>query len=142
MGREDFFPPDEPFDYHRHLVQVVAVDHITQAARVALVDDEVLTALETPFVEYARQVAEALRREQEQQGQCLQALQVKSIDELDPSLVELAFLEGCEGLTLLISPELREVISARLTDWNNPVRLRDFDPSRFFDPMKLRRRVA
>jgi len=50
----------EPFDYERHLLQVVAVEHIVQAAEIAFIYDEEIESLQPPFVAYADRVAEQL----------------------------------------------------------------------------------
>jgi hypothetical protein len=52
--------PHEPFDYSWHILQVVAVDHIVQAAEIALIREEELEVLEMPFIAHARVAAEAL----------------------------------------------------------------------------------
>lgn len=51
----------EPFDYTRHILHVVAVDDIMQAAQVAFIDEAELEDLKSGFLACARSVSEQLR---------------------------------------------------------------------------------
>jgi DNA polymerase III delta prime subunit len=124
---EEWLGEHEPFQYHRHDLQVVAVDHIVQAARVAFVDHAVLQEIENGFVDHGRQVAEVLARVGLGRKPCLQAVLVKSVDELDDCILEPFYGEGCQGLTVLITPELRDALAARLADWGRPIQVRAYD---------------
>lgn len=42
---EEWSVPHEPFEYHRHILQVVAVDHIVQAAEVAFIEKDDLDGI-------------------------------------------------------------------------------------------------
>jgi hypothetical protein len=87
----------------------------------------VLAQLQAGFVEHAKQMAEALNRERLAQRLCLQALLIKNVEELEPCILDWSYWESCKGLTVLISPEMRAGVTARLADWDRPVQLRDFD---------------
>jgi hypothetical protein len=127
---EDWKGVHEPFDYIRHMLQVVAVDHIVQAAHVAFVDEAELAKLEAVFVVHARALADELRQEWLLPRRCLQMLQLKSAEELDPDFFQQSLGESRDGLTLLINPELREDVMARLGGSGQAIRLRDFDANR------------
>ncbi|MFH1114995.1 MAG: S16 family serine protease [Pseudomonadota bacterium] len=49
--------PHEPFDPERQILEIVAVDHITQAAEIALINDEVIKATEMSLVPHGRRIA-------------------------------------------------------------------------------------
>jgi ATP-dependent Lon protease len=124
---EEWLGEHEPFQYLRHELQVVAVDHIVQAARVAFVDQAVLEEIERQFIDHGRQTAEYLVRVQRERKPCLQAILVKSVDELDASILEPLHGELCQGLTVLITPELRDALVRRLAEWDRPIQVRAYD---------------
>ncbi|HBD07167.1 MAG TPA: ATP-dependent protease [Syntrophobacteraceae bacterium] len=124
---EEWSGEHEPFEYLRHELQVVAVDHIVQAARIAFVDDAVLQDLEAGFVEHGKNMAELLVRARLQHKPCLQAVLVKSVDELDPCILESLYGDSGQGLTVLITPELRDALAARLAEGGRPIQVRGYD---------------
>lgn len=126
---EDWQGPHEPFDYARHLLQVVAVDHVVQAARVAFIDENALSALERGFEDHARRTLEHLRQPSAACA-CLQVIQVKTLEELDPVFFEPAFWRACPGLTLLVQPEIEAPARERLQGVVSEPheRMRPFDP--------------
>jgi ATP-dependent Lon protease len=124
---EEWLGEHKPFQYLRHELQVVAVDHIVQAARVALVDQAVLEEIERQFVDHGRQIAELLGRVDREGKPCLQAILVKSVDELDACILEPLHGELCQGLTVLITPELRNALVTRLAEWERPIQVRAYD---------------
>ena len=60
---EEWLGEHPPFDTSRQILEVVAVDNIVQAARVAFIDDAELDALEVCFESHAREVARMLGQE-------------------------------------------------------------------------------
>ncbi len=76
--------PHEPFDYNHHLLQVVTVEDLVQAATVAFVEQEELSCLENLFQEHAQKVAPLVRASVE--GGLL--LLLKDVEEMDPCLLE------------------------------------------------------
>ncbi|NTW36195.1 MAG: AAA family ATPase, partial [Syntrophobacteraceae bacterium] len=129
LSYEEWLGPHAPFDYQHHILQVVAVDHIVQAARIAFVNEGELAALETIFVDDAKETAEEILRAGREGRPFLQAIQVKGVDELAHPLPEFSLRDSGAGLTLLIRPELREAISALWERAKQPPQLRDFDPN-------------
>jgi len=117
-----------PFDYSRHILEVVAVDDIVQAAAVAFLDDSELATIEAGFRPHAREIAQMLAREPLRLGRSLRIVQIKAPEELDPGTIEGIPGENRCSLYLLILPEIRDAILARLGGLQEHVRLIDFDP--------------
>jgi ATP-dependent Lon protease len=94
----------EPFDYRRHTLQVVGVDHITQAAEVAFINEEEIRRLEDPFVPHAQAVAQALIPVKNQAGFCVHL--IKDPQEIDIETAEESVREGHRRV-FLSRPEVR-----------------------------------
>ena len=105
--------PHEPFDYTWHILQVVAVDHIAQAAEVALIREEELEALEMPFIAHARVAAEAMAAPGGRGRGGLLAFYVKTPGELTADTLRLLSRGGPEASILLIPPEARQELEER-----------------------------
>jgi len=120
--------PHPAFDYRRHTLQVVAVDHILEAADVAFIVEKDLARLETPFTESARMVAEFLSRNSLSKDQCLCALYIKDPKELDVDEVDGPF-PADHGNVLLVRPEARDAVKRKLPELHAIGRLHDFDAS-------------
>jgi ATP-dependent Lon protease len=88
LSYEEWKTEHIPFDYHRHMLQVVTVDHIVQAADVAFIDAEALTALEDRFIPHAREVAGALKKVAGEGVAPIFLLFVKDPKELEPQGME------------------------------------------------------
>lgn len=126
---EEWKGPHDPFDYRRHVLQVVAVDHITQAADVAFIDQDTLNALGTDLTPQAKSVAEALKTGREDLGTSLYVLYLKNPDELDLKSPEDLF--SADGQSLFLSPAgVREEILARFPQLKTRILFRDFDLSK------------
>ncbi len=117
-----------PFDYARHILEVVAVDHIVQAAGVAFLDDSELEALAVGFEPHAREVARLLAEEPFRLARSLPIIQVKTPEELDPGFIENTLRETPGSLHLLILPEIREALTAKWGGMPEPLSITDFDP--------------
>ncbi len=117
-----------PFDYSRHILEVVAVDNIVQAAGVAFIDDSELDALEVCFESHAREVAHMLVQESSRLARGLPVLQVKTPEEIDPAMIDAASGEMSAGLHLLVLPEVREAVLASLGARQERFGISDFDP--------------
>jgi ATP-dependent Lon protease len=119
----------EPFDYARHVLQVVAVDHITQAADIAFIDQEKLDAFETGLIPHAESVAEALKTGRQVLRTPLYVLYLKNPEELNLKSLEDRF--SADGQSLFLSPAgVREGILARFPQLKTRVLFRDFDRSK------------
>jgi endopeptidase La len=116
-----------PFDYARHMLQVVAVDHIIQAADVALIDEKAIKTLEDLFVIYAKKIARAVKEASREGERCLFLLYVKDPKELEPEGMERIFCERCR-MILLHPAELLEELEKRWPVFPSRVAMRAFDP--------------
>jgi ATP-dependent Lon protease len=114
----------EPFEPERHTMQLVAVDHITQAFEVAVVDEADFAAVEEMCVGHARDVA-GLRVAH---GRCPMTVLVKDADEAGRSFVQSALCEGCRGCEVLVSRESGAEVTERLQGVDVPARVHEVDP--------------
>ena len=80
----------DPFDYRRHVLQVVAVDHLVQASDIAFIDEDELTSLQSALIPHAGSVARNLQAGWKEAGPRLCILYLKDPEEL--------LMEGIEGL--------------------------------------------
>jgi ATP-dependent Lon protease len=117
-----------PFDHERHVLQVVGVDHILQAADIAFIEEDELKELESRFVPHARSVAEALAQARKSPNLCFPVLYVKDLAELELENLEASFWEECGGV-LLVRPEARESVLAKYPRIEEHTRLVSFDPA-------------
>jgi len=118
----------EPFDRERHVLQVVAVDHILQAADVAFIRKEELKALESCFRAHADSLAAPLTRVRKKPERCIRLLLVKDIGELDLEGFGTSLWEE-SGYVFLVGPDAKETVRMRFPDFEKQGRLRDFDPA-------------
>jgi ATP-dependent Lon protease len=118
----------EPFDYSNHILQVVAVDDVVQAAGVAAIDEEELKSVEGLFDEYAREVARLLGERLRRPEACFQVVQVKTTEEMGTDGAPWGIPEAGSRLVLLPLPEVRDTARARADRWGAHVRVRAFDP--------------
>jgi len=116
-----------PFDHERHVLQVVGVDHILQAAEIAFIEEDELKELESRFVPHARRVAKALVQARKTPSPCVPVLYVKDLAELELENLEASFWEECGGV-LLVRPEARESILVKYPRIEEHARLVSFDP--------------
>jgi len=119
----------EPFDYERHMLQVVAVDDIVQAADIAFIDEEEIKSLSNPFLEHAFMVAPKLQAACEAPSPCFRLLYIKKPDELElENLADLSW-KTC-GSALVVQPEVRESVLSQFPDLQEHTWLWDLDPAR------------
>lgn len=125
---EDWSRAHEPFDQSRHILEVVAVDDIVQAAAVAFIDRADLEELEIRFELHAREVARQLRKRSRGPAPCIRIFQVKGVDELDPEFIRFGDLRAEERRVLLVLPEIRDAVRKRLGEEAQHFRIVEFDP--------------
>lgn len=128
LTHEQWVSPHAPFDHTRHVLQVVAVEHIVQAAGVAFIDEGEISALEPPFITHALEISEELARRRSLPDRWFQFLQLKTPEELSADFIRSTTPISCEGWTLLVLPELRERILTLLGRSGGPLAVHDFDP--------------
>jgi ATP-dependent Lon protease len=125
---EEWQGKHDPFDYHRHLLQVVAVQDIAEAAQVAMIDNEELKRLETCFEGHARRTADALRSAPSGSSLNGQAFQLKDPEEWDAELLRPLPSHPLRPVALLALPGIREAMAARLGATEGGVTLFPFIP--------------
>ncbi|MGO9572190.1 MAG: S16 family serine protease, partial [Desulfomonilaceae bacterium] len=117
-----------PFNHERHMLRVVAVDHILQAADIAFIDEDELKELESRFIPHARSVAEAIIQARKSTVPCFPAMYVKGIAELKLENFGDSFWEECGGV-FLVQPDIRESMLEKYDWMQEQTRLVDFDPA-------------
>jgi len=117
--------PHEPYDYNHHLLQVVGVDDLVQAAKVAFLEEDELPGLESMFREHARHVA-ALPQERDA-GDLLLVL-VKNLEEMDPRCLDPSFWKDCTGCVLLVAASGDPGALQKLEPLRGRVEIREVDP--------------
>ncbi|MEW6406258.1 MAG: ATP-dependent protease, partial [Chloroflexota bacterium] len=119
----------EAFDHSRHVLQVVAVDHMAQAADVAFIYEEDLRSLDMCLVPHAREVSGALAEARRAASPCFLIIYAKDVTELElDNAHELPFAGG--GSVLLASEDMRRVILSRFPTIEEHAQLWEFDPNR------------
>ncbi|MDR3567277.1 MAG: AAA family ATPase [Syntrophobacteraceae bacterium] len=117
----------EPFDYSRHMLQVVAVDDIVQASKVAFIEQEEIDSFDLFFEDHARKtLAESSTSE-------FKTLRVLFVDDLSASAPELPGSHMCADdneCIILVRPDFREEISKKLGPSLGRSLIREFSPGR------------
>ncbi|MFZ2448074.1 MAG: S16 family serine protease [Syntrophobacteraceae bacterium] len=119
----------EPFDYTRHVLQVVAVDDIVQAADVAFIEQDEIDSLDAAFEEHARRAAEELAEDEEAPSRRLRLIYLDNPEEADSGVMQPGFCEEDYGCAVLVRSDIREEITARLPDPGETAQIVEFDPS-------------
>lgn len=119
----------EPFDHDRHILQIVAVDHILEAADVAFIDDEELKTVESSIVGHARLVADRLASLRAEAPPALRVIYVKDPKELVLDGMGDPFWDDHE-CHFLVKPQARKAIAERFPALKAGGRLWSFDPKR------------
>lgn len=123
---QDWAGPHQPFDYSKHILQVVAVKDITEAAQVALIHEEELQAIREVFVGHARMIS---RKDFRPEGTGPFVVLVKNLQELAPRCLDASFWQHCKGCMLLALPWGGEEDSkASLASLEGKVRIYRFNP--------------
>ncbi len=108
---EEWSTGKQGFDPSRHVLQVVAVDHIVQAFEVARLDERVIAAAEARCVDHALSLAGSRLPAHP----CPPTVLLKEADELDGDAAARGLCDACRGCDLLV-PMGRGAEVSRLTD--------------------------
>lgn len=127
---EEWEGEHEPFDYGHHMLQVVAVDDLLQAAKIALVSQEELNALERCFDPYASEAAESLSILRKKADRCFLTALVKEPAEIDTEYFQSLLLQVCEEIVLLVPSKVKDAVKARFAGLNHKIRFQDFELGR------------
>jgi endopeptidase La len=117
----------ELFEPGRQVLQVVAVDHILQAADIAFIDEGELAELEKVFVPYARSVFDELSKRRMKPNSCFQVVFVKESAELHLDNADNGLWEK-DGCHVLAAPVAIKEISHTFNSLDEQRKLRGFDP--------------
>jgi ATP-dependent Lon protease len=118
----------EPFDYSRHMLQVVAVDDIIQASQVAFIDQEETGSLDNLFEEYANKMLEEAANAQAADFKRLRVIYLDDPDETDSDLLRNDFCQEENGCVILARSDLKEEIAGKLGEFSGISAIRGFDP--------------
>lgn len=124
---EQWKGPHEAFNRERHVLQIVAVDHITQAAEIALIDSRELGDVEMSLIPHGHKVARVLSAMKRTGSRHLNLVYVKAPWEIDSCGFSDDFWVR-SGAHFLISPPARAAIEKEFPLLEKEKRLWDFDP--------------
>jgi len=127
---KDWKTPRAPFDYTRHMLQVVAVDHILQAAEVAFIEESELNGIEELFLSHARRAIEDSGADHAASVRNIKVIYLDDPSGPDPELFGPRLCEEESGCILLVKNEARTAAAARLPGLEGRIDLRSFDPAR------------
>jgi len=119
----------EPFDYRCHTLQVVAVDHISQAADVAFIKEDEIRKLANSFVDHGRKTASVLLKSNGRKGlpQCF--WYIKDTSEVPETLASWPLLDKFRSI-ILCSSETQKGIRERMPSLIEEVVFQDFTPGK------------
>jgi len=121
---EEWKTDHRPFDHEHQVLQVVAVDHIVQAADIALVEQAELDRLESSFLPHASLMAETLREARKSPKECCCLFHPKELEELNIETFEEPFWEFCRCVFVL-RPEVKRAIRSTHPDLERKVKFLD-----------------
>lgn len=119
----------EPFDYSRHVLQVVAVENIVEAADIAFLNQEELDSLDDLFEDHARKAAAELEQCRIFPHKHLRLLYVDHPAQVNCDLLQSRFCREDYGCVILVRKDVKEDIIAKLPWHGETFRIREFDPS-------------
>ncbi|MEN6439323.1 MAG: S16 family serine protease [Syntrophobacter sp.] len=119
----------EPFDYARHMLQVIAVENIVQAADVAFIDEAEIDSVHAAFERHAARTAAELARNGEAPFKRLRLIYLDNPAEVTSGLFESGFCGEDYGCVFLLRSDAGEDILARLPEADEMIKIREFDPS-------------
>ena len=120
----------EPFDYSRHMLQVVGVDDIVQASQVAFVEQEETDSLDRLFEEYANNMLEEAAGAQAADFKRLRVVYLDDPDETDSDLLRNDFCQEDHGCIILVRSDMKEEILEKMGEFSGINAIRGFDPDK------------
>ena len=119
-----------PFDYNRHMLQVVAVDDIVQASEIAFIDQSEIDSLDNAFEKHAKKSARDLEQNDPKPFKRLRIVYLDDPAEVDAWFLQSGFCTEDYGCSILIRSDVRDEIIAKLPEPSENLHIREFDPSR------------
>ncbi len=126
---EEWRKPHAPFDYRSQVLQVIAVDHITQAADIAFIDERELRNLEDEFMFNACLAHDDIAGMDELPRR-LRVLYLDNPEELDLDFLEAGICRDEPGCILLTPDDVYEALAYKLKNFDGGVTIRSFNPDR------------
>jgi endopeptidase La len=127
LGYEQWKSDHKPFDRKRHVLQIVAVDHIIQAAEIALIDARILKDVEGSLISHGQKTAELPEIAARPGHPHLNMVYVKDPWEMDCHASDDNFWVST-GSYFLVGSSAREGVSRKFPILEKENRLWDFDP--------------
>lgn len=124
---DEWKDPHKPFDWSRHILEVVAVDDIVQASHIAIIDDAELDNLTTSFESHAVETARNLASMHDSTVLCTQVIQVKTPEEINVKSLESLLRDQPCQLTFLALPEILSSLTGRLARFGDQLSIVGFD---------------
>jgi ATP-dependent Lon protease len=124
---EEWQTSHEPFDYDRHVLQVVAVDHITEAFQVAVINEEEIDELERQFLVHAQAVSQELFRQDKTLTACPKAVIVKELGEFDSEYSNSLICQHCSGCRLLVPKDVMKDLQSQTHERDPKIEMVEFD---------------
>jgi ATP-dependent Lon protease len=109
---EEWKAEHPPFDHEKHMLQVVAVDHVAQATDIAFMDRADLEALTHLFLPQAHSVAGILSEARKSPRTCCCLFHPKESEELDIETFKEPFWENCRCM-FVVQPKVKAEILKR-----------------------------
>ncbi len=116
------------FDYHKHMLQIVAVERIGQAAQVAFIPDEEIERIRNALTGHAEQVVRYLGRSLPTPPATLTVYYLKDPSELDVEHLQ-ATITDRQHCVALLAPEMRGSDPSQLAALKDVILTHDFDPT-------------
>ena len=126
---EEWKTNHRPFNYEDHVLQVVGVDHIVQAADIAFLDQTELDKLKTRFLPHARSMVMTIRKKLNSPNDCCCLFYLKEAGELNIAAFEAPFRKLCSCMFVL-QPEMKRAILTEYPDLEKKVHLLDLSSYR------------
>jgi ATP-dependent Lon protease len=117
----------EPFDYTRHVLQVVAVDDIVQAADVAFIDQEEIESLDELFITHAQRAFADRAGNEHPTFRELKILYLDNPKEASASLLRGDSCSDDCDCVILVGSDIREDILPRIGTLGGKTTIRSFD---------------
>jgi len=118
----------EPFDYSRHVLQVVAVNDIVQASEVAFIEQEEIDSLDHLFEEHAKRLLEVAACGSAPNFKRLRVVYLDNPDEADSGLLRNDLCQADHGCLVLVRSDLREEILRKMGEPSGKSTIKGFDP--------------
>ena len=115
-----------PFDYSHHILEVVAVDDIVQASKVAFINEEEIDSLDRQFEEHAQKALPEITVSADFKE--LRVICLDSPGETDPGLMRSDLCSEDHGCVILVRSDSRETIEMKLGELSGKSHIRGFDP--------------